>query len=465
MLSRRALLKTAAASVLLGPLYREALAQSTSPSRLVLVMECNGIYPEAFLSSGTRAALGSAGIGTRHNFSDVYPETPLVRTGDDLSSALTLGPLAGGNGAVSLENRAAVVLGLSSTIAGGGHSTGTGALSCAVDGSAATIDAVLAPRLKGSAPFDAVRLGTSSSPTPVAYQSCAYGPRRPAGILVNPALAYTTLFGSMTAGASAGQERSMLFDFARDDVRAALSTFKGNSNERAKLERYLASLEALRSREAQLHAMAAQVQPLLPPLPSENPLLRGAGEPPDSLRWLEAQFQIATTALLGGLTNLVVLASGTSGFDVRYDSIIPGVGRHDLQHGIGTPSNWTAIAAVTRKHVELVAKLARSLEATPEIGAAGSMLDHTIIVFMSDNGEQHHSRAIEWPKLVLGGNALGMKTDGRTVVYPAEGKARNRQVSNLFNTLGHAFGDSSFNTFGAEATTRIAEGPLSELRG
>jgi hypothetical protein len=64
---------------------------------------------------------------------------------------------------------------------------------------------------------------------------------------------------------------------------------------------------------------------------------------------------------------------------------------------------------------------------------------------------------------MLGGNALGLKTDGRTVVYPGFGAANNRQVSNLFNSLGHAFGDSTFDLFGLEGPSRIAPGPLSEL--
>lgn len=464
MLSRRSFLKTAAGAALFGAFYRDAWAQTVTPKRLVLVLECNGIYPRAFLSEGTRAALGADKIGGRHIFMNAYPDTVLERPNDDLSTALCLGPLAGSAGELNLVKRSAVVLGLSSLIAGGGHSSGTGALSSAVDGSAATIDALLASRLKGNAPFDAIRLGTSSALTPIAYQTCAFGRRKPAGILVNPTLAYNTLFGAMAAGVSTGEERKMLFEFARSDVKAALATFSGNSVERGKLESYLGSLEALNARESQLHEMAPLVQPLLPPLPSVNPLLAGGAGPPDSMKWLEAQFEIATTSLLGGLTNNVVLASGTSGFDVRYPEFTS-VGRHDLQHGIDNAGNWTAIAAVTRKHVELVAKLARTLAATPEVGASGSMLDHTIIVFMSDNGEQHHSESREWPKLVIGGNALGMKTDGRTVVYPAEGRARNRQVSNLFNTLGHAFGDSDFDTFGAEGTTRIAQGPLSELYG
>ncbi|ATB31978.1 DUF1552 domain-containing protein [Melittangium boletus] len=464
MMKRRTLLRGLGAG-LFAPFMKEAFARAVTPSRLVLVLECNGIYPQAFLTTRARNALGAAAIGSRHLFSHVYPAKPLVLQGDALSSALCLGPLAASAGNSSLEQRSAVVLGLSSTIAGGGHSSGTGALSCAVHGAGATLDAVLAPRLKRNAPFDALRLGTSSARVSIVYETCSHGPRKPAGILVNPALAYDSTFGSLIGGAATGRDRGQLFDFARDDVKAALATFRGNSNERLKLERYLTSLESLRSREDVLRSMADQVRPLLPPPPAENPLLRDPSNPPDSLAWIEAQFQIATASLLGGLTHLVVLASGTSGFDVSYPSSIAGEARHNLQHGIDAGGNWNAIAAVTRRHVELVARLARTLEATPEVGASGSMLDHTAIVFMSDNGEQHHSTAREWPMLLVGGNALGLKTDGRTVVFPEEGKASNRQVSNLFNSLGHAFGDSSFDTFGQEGTARITPGPLSELYG
>ena len=463
MLSRRTLLKSAAGTALLAPLMREAWGQTAAPARLVIVLECNCYYPVAVLSNSARTALGTAAVGGRNMFADTYPAMVQTLTGEALGSALCLGPLAASAGKVSLENRAAVVLGLSSLITGGGHSSGTGALSSAVDGSAATIDAVLAPRLKATAPFDAIRLGTSSSLTPIVYQTCSFGPKKPAPILVNPGLAYESIFGSVAGGQAAGPERSALFDFARDDVKTALMTFRGNSNERLKLERYLTSLEGLRAREAQLASMAAAVRPLLPVAPASNPLITVSGTTPDSLKWLEAQFQIATASLLGGLTNNVILASASSGFDVHYDSVIAGIGRHDLQHGIGVASNFTAIAAITRKHVDLIAQLARTLAATPEVGATGSMLDHTAIVFMSDNGEQHHSTATEWPLLVIGGNALGLKTDGRTVIYPKEGAAKNRQLSNFFNTLGHAVGDSSFDLFGNEGPSRIAQGPLSEL--
>lgn len=461
-MKRRTLLKGLGAGFL-APLFNEAFAQTTTPARLVIVMECNGIYPDAFLSMGARTAIGASGIGSRRIFFNQYPMMPLTVPGDALATARALNPLAASGGDASMVERSMVVLGLSSTITGGGHSSATGALSSAVHGAAPTFDAVIAPRLKRTAPFDCIRLGTSSSLTSIAYESCSFGPGRPAPILVNPRLAYETLFGTIVGGAGTGDERSMLFDFARDDVRAALAQFRGNSNERLKLERYLTSLEALRARETQLKNMAPTVQPLLPVAPSMNPLLTGSGTP-DSLNWLEAQFEIATASLLGGLTNNVVLASGTSGFDVRYDSLTS-FARHDLQHGIDNSGNYDAIVGVTRKHVQLIAKLARTLANTPEVNATGSMLDHTVILYMSDNGEQHHSEAREWPLLLVGGNALGFKTDGRTVVFPGDGRPANRQMSNVFNTLGHAFGDASMNEFGREGDTRLAQGPLSELRG
>ncbi|MSP72498.1 MAG: DUF1552 domain-containing protein [Myxococcales bacterium] len=469
MVTRRNLLKTLAGVTLLGPFMKQAWAQGVTPARVVFVVECNGIYPIAFLSQAARASLGLDAADARRGFQDVYPEEAATLRGDSLSSALCLNSLAASGADISLENRAAVLLGLSSTITGGGHSTGTAALSCAVDRSAPTIDALLAPMLKRTAPFDAIRLGTSAARTPIVYETCNFGPKKPAPILVNPALAYDTIFGSVLAGqggagqGAGGQERSALFDFARQDVQAALRTFRGNSNERIKLERYLTSLESLRVREGQLALMADAVRPFIPGRAGFETLLGMSLDAPDSLRWLEAQFEIATASLLGGLTNTVVLASGTSGFNVHYDSIIPSLSRHDLQHGIGTPANWNAIAAVTRRHVELVAKLARTLAATPEMGANGSMLDHTAIVFMSDNGEQHHSTAKDWPILVVGGDRLGLLTDGRTVLFPGEGAANNRQVSNLFNSLGHAMGDSTFDSFGNEGDLRIARGPLDEL--
>ncbi len=111
---------------------------------------------------------------------------------------------------------------------------------------------------------------------------------------------------------------------------------------------------------------------------------------------------------------------------------------------------------------------------TPDPASGQTLLDSTVIVYIGDNGEQHHSTASEFPVVLIGGGALGLKTGGRTIVYPGvdTGGTGHRQVSNLWNTLGHLTGAApfmlattkiNFDLFGAEGPGRISPGPLSEL--
>ena len=60
MFTRRTLIKSAAGAALLAPFVREALAAPSGPMRLVIVLECNGIYPIAFVSDAVFASLGAA---------------------------------------------------------------------------------------------------------------------------------------------------------------------------------------------------------------------------------------------------------------------------------------------------------------------------------------------------------------------------------------------------------------------
>jgi hypothetical protein len=108
--------------------------------------------------------------------------------------------------------------------------------------------------------------------------------------------------------------------------------------------------------------------------------------------------------------------------------------------------------------------MARTLADTPEESGEGSMLDHTLIVYVGDNGEQHHSSAREFPVLLIGGGALGMNAGGRTVVYPGLDDPEHRQLSNLWNTVGYLAG-YEVDDFGSEGPSRVQQGPLHELLG
>jgi hypothetical protein len=480
------------AGSLFAPLMKEAYAQAAAPKRLVIVVEGNGIYPQNMVSTAARSLINAGRPPANQwtsqlNFHTQYNHNVRLQVANDaLGSARALAPLkAQSNGGISLENKAALVLGLSNKIAGGGHSSEHGGLGCCASNVtetlAPTIDSILGSFINsaGIAPYDAIRVGTASplflSTSALQYRTCAFGFRKPAPIIVDVNLAYQSVFGPLLQGSSAttAKKRSELLSFAKADANAARQTFPGSSRERAKLDSYVAAIETLERRQAKV---AMRTNTMVPPAPTASVN--------SQFEQLGAQFDLVSAALIGGLTNVAVIASATSvtGFDYAIDPVdySPGLlagftanditGRHKLQHALYLPDTSSAlrlqcdqaIVEQTQNHVRLIANLARQLAATPEITGAGNMLDNTIILFMSDNGEQHHSSGEEWPMLLVGGSGLGLKTNGQTLVYPSFQNTNNRQVSNVFNTLGHAVG-MNLNDFGQEGASRIAAGPLGDL--
>ncbi len=135
-----------------------------------------------------------------------------------------------------------------------------------------------------------------------------------------------------------------------------------------------------------------------------------------------------------------------------------------MHHGSAASADLRdKIHEVTRLEVSAIADFAHDLASRPDVGG-GTMLDNTVIVYIGDNGEQHHSTASEFPVVLIGGSGMGLSLGGRTIVYPGLSSDGHRQVSNVWNTLGHLAGED-LNEFGAEGPLRRAPGPLSELMG
>jgi Protein of unknown function (DUF1552) len=315
-----------------------------------------------------------------------------------------------------------------------------------------------------------VRVGVAAADTPLNYSSCAFAKGKPAPILLSPSDAYASLFGSVAAG-QAGEEfqtRKELLEFAIDDLARELKKFTGSTRGRAKLETHEASLLAMLARNDQILGMKAKLLAARPPGPGElDPDPYASVDPLDQLR---AQVDIATGALLAGLTNVVVvsLGSGSYYWSSEYPSLAsfyPGgkvIGGHDLRHGDTDETN-EVLHELSSRSIGEMARMARTLAAQPEAG--GTMLDNTLLLHMSDNGEKHHSNAEEWAMLLMGGNNLGFKTDGRSVTYPASGHPNNRQTSNLFNSILHGAGQPTDDFGHSTPETRVAPGPLAELWG
>lgn len=445
------------------------------PKRFVIFVEGNGTHPLSLADAELTSALEDAAGGAVASNRDYGHDEPILIQNASLADARSVGALAGGAGELSLVDQAAVVLGLSGTHCGGGHSTNWGALTSSSGGNRpahASIDTVLGglPAVRGNAPFDVVRVGTGSSDNPLNYLSCAFDVERPAPILLDPAASFSTLFGSVSNGQAAEDfaARQELLQFALSDVGTSIGDLGDSSRGAAKLETFEASLEEMIARDQQILGMSEALMAEKPVEPGElDPDPYASTAPLDQLG---LQVDIGIGALRAGLTNVLVVSMGSGGYlwSQQYptlQSFYPGgdlMEGHDLRHS-GSADAAEVLRELTSRYVGEMCRVARALAEVDEDG--GTMLDNTLLLYMPDNGEKHHSNAEEWAMLMLGGSNLGFRTDGRAVAYPGNGNGANRQTSNIFNSLLHAAGEQTDDFGHVGPDTRIAEGPLDEVFG
>ena len=155
---------------------------------------------------------------------------------------------------------------------------------------------------------------------------------------------------------------------------------------------------------------------------------------------LEAQFEIAAAARIAGLTNVVTLISGGGG--QRFGQF-PEFGIPDLHHighgGAYGDKNYDACFVELRRfHTKLIAGLTQRLANVPE--GDGTMLDNTLIVYLSDSGESHHPNLYDWPVVLIGNLGGRLRTEGRYLEFPRYQAPRHRTMANLYCTLLHAAG-------------------------
>ncbi len=454
---RRAFLKQlslGSGGVLLAPLLNRVTAEAAGVDarqpRFVFLVEGNGLWPEHIQPEGIpweRKRVNNRTRPVGEHLQDVRLST------DDQALPPSLEPLT------KHRDRLTIIQGLSGRICGGGHSNEYGALGCYPRNGgprAETIDAALARRIPGV--FQHVGLGISRDTRgDVIYDCSAAGPNQKVPIYTNPQLAYETLFRKVLRGnpRDEAQTQQHLLNFMVDDIKHLEAQFHGS--EREKLQQYWHAFESIAKRQSRLGDVdPKRIRPETDKYTSDVETDR-----------LDAHFEIAAMALITGMTNVVTLASGVGSrhFEITFKGLGIDDNKHHIGHGQVPDSDAKAIK-IRRFHMELVARLMDQLASVPE--GNGTMLDNTVIVYLSENAEAHHSNCFEWPVVMLG-NLGGRLTAGdRFLGFPEYAKPGHRTMSNLFTTFLNAVGDprERFGMKDLELEGSIdQDGPLSELLG
>jgi len=113
--------------------------------------------------------------------------------------------------------------------------------------------------------------------------------------------------------------------------------------------------------------------------------------------------------------------------------------------------------------MEKLARFIGTLDEIPE--GDGTMMDNTLVVYLSDSAEGHHPVCHEWPFILVGDLGGRLKLGDRYLRYPWYGNTGHRTIANLYLSLLHAVGDRRV-TFGI-ADLALADldqtGPLEKL--
>jgi hypothetical protein len=449
--TRRELLKglsLGAGAAILGPILRQIEAQAAgnapTPKRVVFVTQSNGFKPGHLVPKGVEWKSPNG-----NSVTTALTEVPLK----DKALHQALEPLT------PYKGRLTLVQGLSSRIAYAGHSTNHGALGCYPSNKgpmAQTIDHAVADALPGV--FRHVALGMADKGGSLNYSLSASGPGQACPVVCRPDLAFKTLFGSVADGdgRKAFDQKSNLLDFMVDDVKRSRAALGGQDRE--KLDGYLAAFEAMHGRQNQIAAMGEQLRRAAPQLGEKL-------KTDTTSLLLEAQFEIGAAALIAGLTNVLLLSSG--GGEQRFGSFpefgIPGL--HHIGHGgsYGEKTAEMCFVELRQFLCKLIAGLAKRLESIGE--GDGTMLDNTLIVYLSDSADGHHSSCRLWPVVLLGDLGGRIKRTGRFVDYPAYGNKGHRTLANLYCTLLHVVGKPAPGFGIADPALRDLDqtGPLAEL--
>ena len=267
----------------------------------------------------------------------------------------------------------------------------------------------------------------------------ARGPQQPNYAFGSPRVALEELFKSVSSQESARTryelERKLLAFLAKNEG-ASANDLAGL--EKAKVQGYADSVQAMRERNRKIEGMADRIRKHIPEL--DEKLLA------DDVSTFDRQIghsEVLLGALISGLTNVVAFTVDELGHPYTGITGIEGekVNMHDVGHGKSFGGvDATEIRTRCRKHhMSLVNRIVTRLKSVPEAG--GTMFDNTMIFYFPDGGEAHHSHGTEYPFVVLAGDNAKIKLGRRYVRLPDYGQEGHKTLGNWYTTLLNAYGN------------------------
>jgi hypothetical protein len=369
----------------------------------------------------------------------------------------------------SLRSSMVILDGIKLVNSNGGGSTHEGGMNTLLTGSpingsrpatndwkntAASVDRTLlgpAPVFMGKAPLYLAADNRVDNATPqVANRAIAYsGPDQPIYPELKPSLVYARLFSPMVAGSPAALAR------ARARKQSVLDFVKSD----------LANLGALApaAQKPRLDQHAAVVRDLEKMLDTPVDACTQPSAPTDFTPNVDANIgplgaqhlALVRAAFSCDLTRIVFFMWTAAASSAVFQGLYPGmpsVNHHALSHkDLSSPDVAKPLAAIDRWYADRAAAFVTDLKTTPE--STGTLLDNTLVMYMSEVSDGAHSFA-NMPIALFGGSGVRLK-GGRFV------HEQDRPMNDLWLAIAAMFGSPVKSLGAPEQST----GAISDLFG
>ena len=409
-----------------------ATATSTSggPQRIIFFLQNQGFDPKTCVPDSITGSGSLAGVTLPEPISPLEP----------------------------FKERLHIINGLHGTHTSPAHSAFFGALGGyrggdGVPPSASTIDYELSKVLPQTLlPHLCIGMDSMENMTskPTIATLSASGAGQPIFMHSNPNHLYQMLYGGISTGDIRTQHEArsnMLNQIER------LAAAKGTSLPSSEMQRYDQYVQGFRDSIAlrqRLDGVADHLRKFAPPVDSRYT------QPEFETDWHDCLLDLGISALTSGITNTLTIGSGRGEIFGAWKGLGIEQQGHNLGH-MDQPDNpiWIKIR---QYNCRMLVRIIEALESVPE--GSGTMMDHTLIVYTSNNADSQHTSGANWPVMLLG-NCDGIFRTGRVTQMP-----QRRPINALYTTLLQTAGQNveHFNLSDQMAKQfDSAAGPLKEL--
>ncbi len=257
-------------------------------------------------------------------------------------------------------------------------------------------------------------------------------------VYCTPNVAYSDIFGSVSNNHTDRVKfalRDELLKFSAQSQKLKTNNPALSDKELQKIGNYAQSTENLVERSRQLRDRETLLRKHSPQL--DPKLLSNTISTSDKQI---GHAHIAAAALAAGVTNVVTINMDDT--QTKYPELgLQNGNVHDVGHN-KTLSGISATRAreiIRTQHMKTASIIIEKLKNTPE--GDGNMFDNTVIYYLTDCGEAHHSEGFQWPFVIFSGKNVNTHLHGRYLRFPGYANEGHQTLGNFYTTILNSAGN------------------------